>query len=87
MTLNTETFIFLTNLDNSNNITLEKNISGGRKTIKPILILYNIWILEKWAQENYLDDNILFATNLTKYSNDKLALYLLKNFEIHSQKI
>lgn len=51
-----------------------KTINGGRKTIPPILILCNIQILEKWVQENDLDDNILLATNPIRYLNDELVL-------------
>lgn len=38
-----------------------------------MLILCGVHILEKWAEENDLDD-ILLATSPTGYSNDELAL-------------
>ena len=56
------------------------------RTIPPMLILCGIQILEKWTQENDLDDDILLATSPTGYSNDELALQWLKHFEIHNQK-
>lgn len=61
-----------------------ESINGGRKTIPPILILFGIQILEKWVQENDLDDNILLATSPIRYLNDELVLQLLKHFEIHN---
>ena len=49
-------------------------MSGGGKTIPPMLILCGILILEKWAEENDLDEDILLATSPTGYSNDEVAL-------------
>ncbi len=51
-----------------------------------MMILFGIYILEKWAEENDLDEDILFATSPTGYSNDELALQWLENFEIQSRK-
>lgn len=78
--------LLLKNLDNHKCITLVKSIRDGKKTILPILILYEIYILEKWEKENDLNGNILLATSLIKYFKNKLALYLLKHFKIYSQK-
>ena len=39
-----------------------------------MMILCDVLILEKLAEENDLDKNILLAINSTKYFNDKLAL-------------
>ncbi len=50
------------------------------------MILCRIYILEKWEEENDLDEDILLATSQTGYSNDELALQYLEHFEIHSQK-
>lgn len=66
--------MLLTNPDNWEYITSIENISNEGKTMLPILILYNILILEKWAKENDLKEDILLATSFTRYSNDKLAL-------------
>ena len=78
--------MLLTDPDSREYITSVESISGGGKTIPPMLILCGIQILEKWAQENDLDDDILLATSLTGYSNDELALQWLKHFKIHSRK-
>ena len=67
-------------------ITLVESISGGRKTIPPMLILCGILILEKWGEKNNLDENILLATRPNGYSNDELALQWLEHFEIQSRK-
>lgn len=51
-----------------------------------MFILCKIYILEKWAGENSLDEDILLATSSKKYFNNKLALQWLEYFEIYSQK-
>ncbi len=59
------------------------------RAIPPLLGLYvacGILILEKWAEENDLDEDILLETSPTGYSHDELALQWLKHFEIHSRK-
>lgn len=43
-----------------------------------MLILCGIYILEKWAEENDLDEDILLATSPTGYSYDELALQWLE---------
>ena len=49
-------------------------------------MLCGILILEKWAEENEFDEDILLATSPTGYSNDELALQRLEHFEIQSRK-
>lgn len=71
ITLNVDKLLLLTNLDNREYIISVKSIVGRRKTIPPMLILYKIYILEKWAKKNNFDKNILLVTTLTKYSNTK----------------
>lgn len=51
-----------------------------------MLILYKILILEKWVEENNLNEDILLAISCTKYFNNKLTLQWLKHFKIYSQK-
>lgn len=51
-----------------------------------MLVLCGILILEKWTDENDLDEDILLATSPTGYSNDELALQWMKYFEMHSRK-
>lgn len=65
---------FLTNPDNQKYIISVENISNKTKTILLILILYGIFILEKWAKENDFDKDILLVISTISYSNDKLAL-------------
>lgn len=50
-------------------ITSVESISGGVKTIPSMLILCGIYIVENWAEENNLDEDILLATSPTGYSN------------------
>lgn len=66
--------LLLTHPVNQNYITSIINISGKRKTIPPVLILYKIYIPEKWAEENNLNDNILLTTNPIRYFNNELVL-------------
>ena len=86
ITLDPDKPLLLTDPDNREYITSVESISGGGKTIPPMLILCGIYILEKWAEENDLDEDILLATSPTGYSNDELALQWLEHFEIHSRK-
>ena len=86
ITLDPDKPMLLTDPDNREYITSVESISGGGKTIPPMLILCGILILEKWAEENDLDEDILLATSPTGYSNDELALQWLEHFEIHSRK-
>ena len=86
ITLNPDKPLLLTDPDNREYITSVESISGGGKTIPPMLILCGIYILERWAEENDLDKDILLATSPTGYSNDELALQWLEHFEIHSRK-
>ena len=66
--------MLLTDPDNLEYITSLETISGGGKTIPPMLILCGILILEKWAEEKDLDGDILRATSPTRHSKDELAL-------------
>ena len=86
ITLDPDKPMLLTDPDNREYITSVESISGRGETIPPMIILYGILILKKWAEENDLDEDILLATSPTGYSNDELALQWLKHFEIHSQK-
>ena len=86
ITLDPDKPMLLTDPDNREYITSVETISGGGKTIPPIIILCGILILGKWAEENDLDEDILLATSPTGYSNDELALQWLKHFEIYSRK-
>lgn len=71
--------------DNWKYIISIEGINDRRKTILPMLILCNILNLEKWAEENDFDKNILLATSLKGYSNE-LALQWLEHFKIHNWK-
>ena len=74
ITLDPNKPLLLTNPDNREYITSVETISGGGETIPLMLILYGILILEKWAEESNLDEEILLATSPTEYSYDELAL-------------
>ena len=66
--------MLLTDPNNQEYIISVESISGRGKIIPPMLILCGILILEKWAEENNLDKEILLAISPTEYSNDELAL-------------
>ena len=72
--LDSDKLLLLTNLDNREYITLVESINVREKIITLMLIVCGILILEKWAEENDLDEDILLATSPTEYSNNKLAL-------------
>ena len=72
--------------DNRDYITSVESSSGGGRDIPPMIILPGVQIKEKWALENDLDDDILFAVSSTGYSNDDLAIDWLKHFDKHSAK-
>lgn len=74
ITLDLDRLLLLTDLDNQECIISVESINGGEKIILSMLILYEIYILEKWAEENDLNGDILLATSLTGYSSDELAL-------------
>ena len=66
ITLDPNKPLLLIDLENREYITSVESISGGGRTIPPMLILRGILILEKWAEENDLDEDILLATSPTK---------------------
>ena len=66
--------MLLTNPNNREYIISVERISIGAKIILQMLILYGIFILEKWAKENNLDENILLAMSPIRYFNDEQAL-------------
>ena len=74
ITLNPSKPMLLTDPDNWKYIILIKYISNGEKIMLVIVILCNILIFEKWAEENNLDEDILPAISPIEYSNDELAL-------------
>ena len=78
--------LLLTDSDNREYITSCECISVGGRDIPPMIIIAGAWVLEKWAQHNDLDDDILLTTSPTAYSNDDLALDWLKHFDKHSRK-
>jgi len=61
-------------------------ISAGGAKIPPMLIIPGINILNKWMQENDLDDDLLLATTESGYSNDEKTFDWLKHFDFHSRK-
>ena len=86
ITFDPDKSLLLTDPYNQEYITSVESISGGGKTIPSMLILCGIYILEKWTEENDLDEDILLATSPPGYSNDELALEWLEHFEIHPRK-
>ncbi len=63
-----------------------KAINAGGEKILPMLIVLEINILNKWMQENDLNDDLLLATTEFEYSNDEKTFDWLKHFDFHSRK-
>ncbi len=63
-----------------------KMINAEREKISLMLIIFEINILNKWMQENDLNDDLLLATTEFEYSNDEKIFDWLKHFDFHSQK-
>ena len=78
--------LLLTDPDNREYVTSCECISAGGRDIPPMVIIAGVLILEKWAQQNDLNDDVLLTTSPTSYSNDDLAIDWLKHFDKHSRK-
>ena len=78
--------LLLTDPDNREYVTSCECISAGGRDIPPMVIIAGVLILEKWAQQNDLNDDVLLTTSPTGYSNDDLAIDWLKHFDKHSRK-
>jgi len=63
-----------------------KMINAEREKILLMLIVFEINILNKWVQENNLNDDLLLATTESEYSNDEKIFDWLKHFDFHSRK-
>ena len=62
--------LLLTDPDNREYVNSCKCISPGGRDIPLILIIAGVLILEKWAQQNDLNDDILLTISPTCYSNN-----------------
>ncbi len=63
-----------------------KTINAEEGKISLMLIILEINILNKWVQENDLNDDLLLATTEFEYSNDEKTFDWLKHFDFHSRK-
>ena len=63
-----------------------KTINAEGEKILLMLIVLEINILNKWMQENDLNDDLLLATTEFEYSNDEKIFDWLKHFDFHSRK-
>ncbi len=63
-----------------------KTINAEEEKISLMLIVFEINILNKWVQENDLNDDLLLATTEFEYSNDEKIFDWLKHFDFHSRK-
>lgn len=86
VTLSPNRRILITDPDNRDFITSAECINGVGGSIKSFLILKGVNILDKWALQNDLDDEVTLATSDSGYSNDVLALEWLKHFDKQSSK-
>ena len=75
--------LLLTGPDNREYVTSCECISAGGRNIPPMVIIAGVLILEKWPQQNDLNDDVLLTTSPTGYSNDDLAIDWLKHFDKH----
>ena len=78
--------LLLTDPDNREYVTSCECISAGGRDIPLMVIIAGVLILEKWAQQNDLNDDVLLTTSPTGYSNDDLAIDWLKYFDKHRRK-
>ena len=78
--------LLLTDPDNREYVTSCECISAGGRDIPLMVIIAGVLILEKWAQQNDLNDDVLLTPSPTGYSNDDLAIDWLKHFDKHSRK-
>ncbi len=63
-----------------------KAINAEEEKIFFMLIVLEINILNKWVQENDLNDDLLLATTEFEYLNDEKTFDWLKHFDFHSWK-
>lgn len=61
-------------------------VGGGGDVLPNMLILSGKQHLEKWCEENDLDDNVAFAVSDSGYSNDEISLEWLEHFDKHTRK-
>ena len=61
-------------------------VGGGGDVLPNMLILSGKQHLEKWFEENDLDDNVAFAVSDSGYSNDEISLEWLEHFDKHTRK-
>ena len=74
ITIDVEKKQLLSDPDNREFLTAYESISDGGVKIPPMLILSGVVTLEKWAQENNLDGEVLLSTSPNGYFNDELTL-------------
>ena len=67
-------------------MSLLECIGKGGDALPNMLILSGKQHLEKWFEENDLDDNVTLAVSDNGYSNDKISLEWLKHFDQHTRK-
>jgi hypothetical protein len=82
--LNTKA-VYLSDLDNRESLTAVETICADGSIIAPMLILKGEVLLEKYF-DNDLDNDTLFATSSSGYSNEGLAMKYLIHFDNQTYK-
>ena len=77
--------IYMSNSDNREFCTIIECINGTDKDISPMLILQKVNLLFSHFN-NDIDDDVIFTTSNTGYSNDWISLQWIKHFDHYSQR-
>ena len=86
VTLSEEKRVLIVDPDNRDYMSAAECINGVGGSIPSFLILKGVNILHKWALENDLEDEVVFSTSESGYSNDVLAFHWLTHFDTYSEK-
>lgn len=70
--------------ENREYLSSHKCVVGGGDVLPNMFILSGKQHLEKWFEENDLDDNFAFAVSDSGYPNDKIRLEWLEHFGKHT---
>ena len=77
--------IYMSDSDNREFCTVIECINGTGKDISPMLILQGVNLLSSHFN-NDIDDEVVFTTSDTGYSNDWISLQWIKHFDHYSQR-
>ena len=67
-------YLYMEDLKNCEYLSSFEYVGGGGDVLPNMLIRSGKQHLEKWFEENDLDDNVAFAVSDSDYSNDGISL-------------